>query len=284
MAHELHKLASTIWNKPHLISPDAFNVILDYIDARNRGINLMLPTSDPDNDMGQDTDDDDDLGVAVINIDGSLTYKPVVTMCGEVGTSYESLREDVEEALEAGYSTIVLNVSSGGGESSHCFETAEDIRAMCDQADANLIAYVDTHAYSAAYALIVIADEVIVNPSASVGSIGAVVALMDTSKAMEQQGLKRIFISAGDQKVPFDDDGSFKQDFLDKIQQEVNVLNSQFIDFVSKYSHIDAKVIRDFQAGVFNAQDAVANGLANKIMTNKEFATYIASLQGASNA
>ena len=152
---------------------------------------------------------------------------------------------------------------------------------MCDDANVKLVAYVDTVGCSAAYALSVIADTVIVNPSASVGSIGCVVCLLDDSKAMEQEGYKRVFISAGDQKVPYDDTGAFKQEFLDEIQEEVDELNDEFIAFVSKYSGLDMKVIRDMQAGVFNAQEAITNGLANQIMTNRQFAAYIANIQGA---
>lgn len=279
--HSLLRLASKIYNVPHLILPASFNIVLDYLDSRNTGVSLMIPLDNSDPDEAEPTMDS---GLAIISVEGSLSYKPVMTICGEVGTSYQSLQDDVEEAIEAGCTTIVLDMASGGGEASHVFQTAENIRSMCDDAGVKLIAYADVMACSAAYALSVIADEVIVNPSSCVGSIGCVVALMDTSKAMEQAGLKRIFIVSGEAKVPFAEDGSFKQDFLDEIQKDVNELNDEFAAFVSKYSGLDVDTIKGFQAKTFNAQEALDAGLANKVMTNKEFAQYIATLhQGVIN-
>jgi ClpP class serine protease len=282
--HSLLRLASKIHNVPHLITPQAFNVVLDYLDTRNGGIKMMMPETQPDNDQ-EDSSEDGVDGLKVINIDGSLTYMPLMTMCGEVGTSYSSLSDQVEDAIEQGCTTILFNVTSGGGEASHVFQCAEDIRNMCDEAGVKLIAYADTMACSAAYALSVIADTVIVNPSAIVGSIGCVVALLDTSKAMEQAGLKRIFVTSGDAKVPYDETGAFKQDFLDSIQKDVDSLNMEFSEFVSKYTGIEAEVIRGMQANTFTAQEAVNNGLANQVMTNKQFAAWVAGIhQGASYA
>jgi ClpP class serine protease len=286
--HSLLRLASKIHNVPHLITPQAFNVVLDYLDTRNGGIKMMMPETQPDNDQedsSEDSSEDGVDGLKVINIDGSLTYMPLMTMCGEVGTSYSSLSDQVEDAIEQGCTTILFNVTSGGGEASHVFQCAEDIRNMCDEAGVKLIAYADTMACSAAYALSVIADTVIVNPSAIVGSIGCVVALLDTSKAMEQAGLKRIFVTSGDAKVPYDETGAFKQDFLDSIQKDVDSLNMEFSEFVSKYTGIEAEVIRGMQANTFTAQEAVNNGLANQVMTNKQFAAWVAGIhQGASYA
>lgn len=283
--HSLLRLASKIHNTPHLITAESFNVVLDYLDSRNNAVKLMMPENDND-DKEDDSDEVYDNGVVCICIDGSLTYKPIMTMCGEVGTSYVSLVDKVEDAIESGAKTIVFDVNSGGGEASHVFQTATDIRQMCDDNNVKLIAYADTMACSAAYALSVIADTVIMNPSATVGSIGCVVALLDTSKAMEAAGLKRIFISSGDAKVPYNEAGEFKQEFLDEIQVDVDALNIEFSEFVSKYSGIDAKLIRGFEAKTFNANEALEAGLVNKVMTNREFVQYVTDLteQGASNA
>jgi len=283
MSHQLFRLSQSIWNKPHLITQESFNVVLDYLAARNSGL-LSYKLSEPgvaqENLLSDNDGDEDniDSSLAVISIDGSLTYKPVMTMCGEAGTSYANLEDSVEDAIEAGCQTMVLNVSSGGGEASHVFETATNIRQMCDDNNVKLVAYIDTLGCSAAYALSVIADTVIANPSATVGSIGCVLCLTDTSKAEADMGVKRIFITSGTDKVPYAADGSFKQSFLDDMQSQVDTLNTEFTEFVSEYSGLSTEVIRSFQASSFNAQDALDKGLVNNIMTNKQFAAYIADL------
>jgi ClpP class serine protease len=279
IAHSLFRLYESIHNKPHLITPSAFSVILDYLESRNDvGVVKAYDEYEDDPYTRQPKEKPYADGLGVLKVDGSLTYKPVMTLCGAAGTSYQSLVDQVEEMAEAGVKTIVMEVSSGGGEASHVFETANEIRAICDDSNIQLIGYADTLAASAAYALISICDEVVANPSASLGSIGCVVALLDTSKAMEQAGFKRIFITSGKSKVPFAEDGSFKQEFLDELQAEVDRLNMEFAEHVSKYTGLDIKTITSFEAKVFNAEEAVKRGLANKVMTNREFATYVASL------
>lgn len=279
MKHSLLRLSQSIFNVPHLITPQAFNVVLDYLDARNSGKQLMVPM-DTISEPEEDNDPTD--GLFVLSIDGSLTYKPLMTMCGEVGTSYQSLTDQVEEAIENGATTIVMNVTSGGGEASHLFETSSAIRQMCTDANVKLLAYADTMACSAAYGLSVIADVLVVNPSAIVGSIGCVVCLLDDSVAMDNAGLKRVFITSGDSKVPYDSDGKFKSDFLESVQEDVDALNDQFASFVSQYTGIDTETIKGFQAQTYNAQEAVELGLATSVMTNKEFAAYAVSVhQGA---
>jgi protease-4 len=288
MAHNLYRLSQRVFNVPHLIEPRSFQIIADYFRHRNQP---SFSIFDPDNDGDDDSDNDNDLDdfifnkspVQVLNVDGSLTYKPVEAMCGEVGTSYQELVEQVQTMADNGAKYIVMNVSSGGGEASHMFETADAIRTICDNNDIKLIGYADEMACSAAYGLICVCDVVIANPSAELGSIGVLIALWDSSKALEMEGYKRIFVTSGEDKVPFAADGSFKQSFLDDLQTEVDELMTQFAAHVSKYTGLSIDAIYGFQAKVFNAKNAVENGLANAIMTTQEFSTWLAQITKENN-
>lgn len=275
--HSLFRLATKVYNTPHLITPDSLSVVLEYFEKRNSS-EFRFDISE---DRYEESDDEAKPyanGLGVLTVDGSLTYKPVMTMCGEVGTSYQSLVRQTEEMAAAGVKTIVMEVTSGGGEASHVFQAAEEIRTICDENGIELLGYADTMAASAAYALISICDVVVANPSASLGSIGCVVALLDTSKAMDQAGLKRIFVTSGKSKVPFAEDGSFKASFLEELQTEVDRLNAEFADHVSKYTGLAVGDIMDMEAKVFNAQEALSRGLCNAVMTNKEFMRFVADI------
>lgn len=277
-SHSLTRLSSKVYNTPHLITPQAFNVILDYLDKRNAvGIEPFTAEasviSAPVNAARKET-------LGYISVDGSLTYRPVMTLCGEAGTSYQSLVEQTQELADAGVKRIVMEINSGGGEASHVFQAANDIRAICDDNGIELIGYADTLACSAAYALGCVCDQLIANPSADIGSIGCVVALLDTSKAMSNAGLKRIFVTSGANKVPFDADGSFKEAFLEEIQADVDRLNDEFAAHVSQYTGLSVDTIKGFEAGVYHAQAALERGLVNAVMTNKEFGQFIAQLEG----
>ena len=150
---------------------------------------------------------------------------------------------------------------------------------MCDDAGVYVHAYVDECAASAAYAWACAADEVICHPMGEVGSIGVLVCLTDYSKAMEQQGIKEIYIFAGDNKVPYAEDGSFKQSFLDDLQTKVDMLYEEFTGHVSKYTGLYTEAVKNTKASMFVAKEALSLGLINKIMNYEEFTNYVASLQ-----
>lgn len=276
MSHALQRLAASIHNRPHLVTASSLELVLDYLDKRNFG-EIVLASED-DN---YEEDDDEAMvedGLGVLNVTGTLTYRPVMTMCGEVGTSYTRLVSSMEELAKAGARTVVMHVDSGGGEAAHCFEAAQQIREVADSHGITMVGYADTCACSAAYGLLSVCDYVVANPSSDVGSIGVLVALMDTSKAYEQAGLKRVFITAGGSKVPFADDGSFRQEFLEEIQERVDTLWDEFAEHVSTYRGLSVEAIKALDAKVFTASKAKANGLVDEVLTNNEFAAFVAKV------
>lgn len=279
-----------IYSQPHLITQESFNAISKYLQARNQG---RLDIMDLDDFEGDDQEDDDEgednydpeLKIGVIKVCGSLTNKPVMTMCGEVGASYESILDQAEELINYGATDIILQVDSGGGEAFNCFAAANQFREMMDEAGIKVTAYVDGMACSAAYAWTCVADEVIAHPDADVGSIGVLIALMNNSEQLKKEGIVRSFISAGEDKVPFDDDGSFKESFLADLQYKVDYLYGNFVNHVAKYTGMSPEDIRKTQAKVFMAQDALKIGLINQIMTEQEFTSYMVNnKKGASDA
>src|SRR4051812_24877013 len=110
--HALMRLAARVYNTPHLITPSAFNVVLDYFERRNAKdfrldyMDDLQSADEPDESEAQYAN-----GMGVLRVDGSLTYKPVYGLCGEVGTSFQSLVDQVEEMAEAGVTTIVMEVT-----------------------------------------------------------------------------------------------------------------------------------------------------------------------------
>ena len=275
MAHHLFRLTQKLYGVPHLIERNSFNHITSYLASRNS--KMFAPVSEESSiDADACTEDPEIIGgIAVIEIEGTLTNKDTgfEALCG--GCSYESITEAVESALEDGVTTIVLSINSGGGEAYGVFLAAEEIRKMCDDAGTKLIGYVDGNCASAAYALGCVCDELIANPYAEVGSIGVLIALMDSSKHLEQEGYKPVFVSAGAQKIPFADDGSFKQEFLDDLQVKVDSLYESFVSHVSKHTGLPSEVIKATEAKTFLANDALSIGLINKIMSNTAFVEYV---------
>ena len=130
-----------------------------------------------------------------------------------------------------------------------------------------IITYVDGTMASAAYALGCIGDEIIMNPDAQAGSIGVVIALHDEHLKEEMEGEKTIYIYAGESKVPFAEDGSFKQEFLDDLQADVNYTYGKFTSHVAEMRGLTEEAVIATQAKVFKTPDAISLGLADKEMT-----------------
>lgn len=277
MAHSLLRLKEKICNTPHLMHPASFEIVIQYLNERNSE-DFKLDTAVEDNSESNSRYSfNKDIGVAVLNIDGPLSYKPVTMMgfdCG--GASYQQIKEDFTYLVDSGAKTIAFSVSSGGGEAFQMMPTANYMRKLATENDVRVITYVDGLSASAAYGLSVIADELIMAPSSEVGSVGVLVRLMNDSKALEKEGYERTFISAGDDKIPFDADGSFRKEFLEDIQGKVDTLYEEFTGFVAEHRNLSVEAVKSTQARTFLPKEAIELGLADRVMTLEEFYTHLA--------
>lgn len=282
--HSLFRLTRSLYNTPHLADRKTFDSVISYLDSRNSAGLSLFPEKDED-DHHMPSMMDPMHGIGVITIQGPLTYRTTgwEAACG--GFSYEMLLEQTSEMIEHGCKTIVLDVDSGGGEAYGCFESVSELRKMCDEADVKLYGYIDGMACSAAYAIICACDEVHINPFGEAGSIGVLICLYNDSKHLEQEGFKRIFITDGSEKVPFDSDGEFKDSFLADLQEKVTKLGDAFREHVSMHTGLSVEDVKNTNAKVFCAEDAQAIGLVNKITTRSDFVEYVVEKhKGASNA
>lgn len=284
MTRKLLRLTEELYSQPHLISQDAFKAISIYLTKRNEeGVTVTEElASDSSSKERRDPilDQYDPITqVGILYIHGALTYKPVYGLCGATGVSYESLLRDTVKLADLGAKTIIMDCASGGGEGYGAFECAKDLRSICDEANIKLIAYNDGCIASACYALACVADEIITNPSASTGSIGVLIALYNDSKYLEKEGYTRTFVTAGKSKIPFAEDGSFKEDFLADLQYKVDAMYQEFCEHVSQNMvKLSVEDVKKTEAKMFLAKDALKLGLVDKIMTRAEFAKYMADM------
>lgn len=281
--------AAEVHNQPQLIHPTYLSDICAYIERRNNGYIWNVDLEHKAEKLSESLCFDEkeggsrcyssENGIAIINIDGALTYKPTFwsAMCG--GISYLDLQEAADQlAADPSIHTVVQVVDSGGGSAYSCFQTSKYFKTTLKDSNKRIITYVDGMMASAAYALGCNADEVIMNPDAQAGSIGVVVHLEDESEKKKMEGEKDIWIYAGDSKVPYAEDGTFKKEFLDDLQKGVNDTYEKFVSHVAEMRSLDSKIIINTQAKVFRTEEAIALGLADKSMTRSEFAEYLADI------
>jgi ClpP class serine protease len=250
---------------------------MSYLDTRNDG-NVEINARSGEDESGHSRIlYNEDTQTAVMHIEGPLTYRPVTFMgfdCG--GTNYTDLKQDVETAIDMGAKTIAWMVDSGGGEAHQMSDSAKYIRKLLDESGVRLLAYVDGRSASAAYGLTAIADEIIASRDSELGSIGVLVQLINDSQAMKKEGYERTFITAGDDKIPFAEDGSWREGFLADLQKKVDITYKDFTEHVADHRGISVETVKSTQARMFFATDAIGLGLADKVMTPEEFYTYLA--------
>lgn len=277
--HSLVRLKSSLVNTPHLIEPNSFNSILEYVNKRIEGNaeivqKEMITEGDEYGDYSSRYFDD--TKTAVMHIEGSLTYKPTgwEAYCG--GTSYQLLKEQMEYFVSQGAKTVLMVGDSGGGEAMGMISSAAYMRKLADENGIKIIAYVDGLACSACYGLVCIADEIVASPDSTIGSVGVLIQLQNISKALEKAGVERTFITAGAQKVPFENDGSWREGFLERLQESVDDLYEDFTSHVANHRGISQETVKATEADVFSTKESLDISFIDKVMTPEEFTDYLA--------
>ncbi len=282
-------IGAMVFNRPQLIALDQLQPIINYLSAPDRATTLQLNKSEEEapkltladfsskemydryrlSDMGINPD----TMVGTLDISGSLMYRKgsMGANCREL-TSYEGLKLQTQAMINEGVESIVMMVDSGGGMAYGMFAAADHIKKITKEAGVKTTAYVDGVSYSAAYGLSVLADEIVVNPQASVGSVGVVVALYNDSKMLEKAGVTRQFVYAGENKIPFDNKtGEFSDKFVEELQKSVDKTYTSFTRHISANRGISEQAVIDTQASVFDAEEALDLGLVDKIMSLEDF-------------
>ncbi|MGB1215406.1 MAG: S49 family peptidase [Pikeienuella sp.] len=170
---------------------------------------------------------------------------------------------------------IVLNMDSPGGQVDLVPETVQMIREA-QRPDRPIVAVANTMACSAAYWLACGADEIVVSPSACVGSIGVYSLHQDVSARLVEEGIAPTFIYEGPRKVEGNPFEPLDAVALRAMQEDVRHYYEMFTTDVAAARGVDVSVVRadpeedgpSFGGGrSYNAERAVALGLADRVET-----------------
>jgi len=272
------RAASLIFDTPLLLGRTQGLLIGEYLAARIQGLDAPAPQGNQF--QGEKAVEGEGKNrrwkgyskigsIARINLMGELVNRGAWMGSHSGMTSYEGFSEQLSKALgDDKIEQIILDVNSPGGQASGMIETSRRIRA------ASIIkpvtAVVNSMAASAAYGLISGATQIVATESSELGSIGVLLVHFDRSKAMEERGVKATIIHAGDRKVDGHPFGPLEGDALAALESRVGKIMDQFVGLISEHRGVDAQSIRDLQAGILTADEAVGAGLADRIATFDE--------------
>ncbi|APO53466.1 S49 family peptidase [Bradyrhizobium diazoefficiens] len=203
--------------------------------------------------------------IALIQLSGPLTPRG-----SWYGSSLSGFAASVTRAADdPDIAGIISDIDSPGGTVSG---TPEAAAAMAYAASKKpCVACVNTLAASAAYWIASQASEIVMTPSADVGSIGAMIMHVDYGKALEEAGIGVTIIRSEQSPLkneahPF---GPLSDDARAFLQKRANDAGADFIKAVASGRKVtQAKVREDFGQGrVFGAREAMARGMADRVAT-----------------
>jgi signal peptide peptidase SppA len=225
--------------------------------------------------------------VAVIPIYGVIEQHSdlMMEMFGD-GTSVDGLRETLRVALaDPEVAAVVFDIDSPGGTVAGVTELATEIRAARGGAKP-IVAVANAFTASAAYWLASQADEMVVSPSAQIGSIGVYAMHQDMSGQLAQDGIAVTLISAGPHKT----EGNMFEPLSDEaradIQERVDASYQTFVADVAAGRRVSVEQVEsDFGGGrMLTAKKAVIAGMADRVETLGQTITRLGRASGRRQA
>ena len=243
-------------------------------------LELARMRSEPD-DSGAEarlqTDDDPDseldpsfqhTGIAIVPIQGVITKHSA--MVNEIsqpqGTSCDQIKRELRAAAQSdSIKAVLLDVYSPGGSVDGIADVARYIHRMKKP----VIAHINDCGCSGAYWLACQANEIYVDETAVVGSIGVYSVLADDSQRVREQELTKVhLIRAGQFKGVGTSGVEINDEELEETQARVDAIYEVFIKHVALGLNISINQARELGDGrVYVGKQAVEAGLADFVGT-----------------
>jgi len=200
-------------------------------------------------------------GLGTISIQGMLT-NGVPAIYEKVGivTSYDSIKDEIEDLLEQGAQAINFVINSGGGSVNGAIELSRYIASLNIPTAATVISC----ACSAAYMLASATNRIVISETAQIGNIGTIINWYDFTQYFQRMGIepKAITNEGATLKSTFHLEPNAEQ--LAFLQESANQHGETFQAFVSERRPDLNKEV--FRAGWYSGQRAIDLGLADEII------------------
>lgn len=204
-------------------------------------------------------------GIAVIHIDGGLSYRTDLWTAWFGMDTYNSIEAAFDECLgNPKVKGIVFDINSPGGEVSGCADLAEKIYKARGSKEFGIVARTGGLMCSAAYWLGSACEKVYAASNGTLGSIGVLCAYNKS----DDESVNVIVSDLSPNKAPTPDN----DEGLKLIKQELNDLAEVFIKAVAEHRHTTEGDVRENfgKGGVFIGQKAVDANLADGVLSLEE--------------
>lgn len=207
------------------------------------------------------------------SLSASVPHLAVVDVQGEIGASADSVNSrDVIEALDQAFESstsqaIALNINSPGGspvQSDEIWQEIKRLRAI--HKDKKVYAVIGDMGASGAYYIASAADEIYVNPSSLVGSIGVIMPNYGVTELARKIGVEDRTMTSGSHKAILSPTQAINPAEKAHVQAVLDDVHQHFIDAVKQGRGKRLKQeTPDLFSGLFWTGDqAIKLGLADK--------------------
>lgn len=206
--------------------------------------------------------------VAILPLFGSIfpranlmTEMSGATSAERFGAQFDALVNDPDVGA------IILDVNSPGGQVNGVAEAAN--RIFEARGKKPVVAVANHLMASAAYWIGSAADEIVVTPSADIGSIGVFSVHQDVSKALENDGVKVSIIKEGKYKTEGNPYEPLADEARAAIQERVKESYDAFVEAVARHRGVAPDDVRNGygEGRVVGSQRAIRLGMADRIET-----------------
>jgi signal peptide peptidase SppA len=196
---------------------------------------------------------------------------PVIRLSGTIGAGTRSLNDEtlaplIDKAFRMKPVAVALVVNSPGGSAVQSSLIAARIRRLADEKKVPVHAFVEDVAASGGYWLACAGDDIWVDQSSIVGSIGVIFASFGFPELMSRQGVERRVVTAGKSKSLADPFLPQKPEDVERLKALQTPIHQAFIEHVksSRGGRMDQNADL-FNADVWVGSQAVALGLVDGI-------------------
>jgi len=262
--HNYLRVLSRIANAPLFLSEDKLNIL---------STNVIIPLLTSGKALeGQATPTNKEINVnnpklAIIEVFDSLVGKGGA---GESGfTSYEGIDKKVKAAIASGVSKIGFYIDSPGGEVGGLFALTDFISNLPSVYGIETFAFTDGSANSAAYAIASATQTIYATSTASLGSIGVIMSLVDVTKMDEKLGATYTILRSKKEKAVYNPHEAVTAEVVNKYTAILDELDTIFNEnVVANRNVLSINDIKNMQGNSYLASKAVELKLADKVVAN----------------
>ncbi|QRO34134.1 S49 family peptidase [Chromobacterium violaceum] len=258
------QLFGQLYNTPLMLLPDKADELHSVMSAVLFGGGIRAAQGDDNSPRQQRPYRIVGNGVALIPVMGPMVQRGgwIDAMCGIA--SYDQVASLVAAAMADGdVRAVLLEVDSPGGSVAGLFTLVDRLQAWGEQKP--IWTYANEAAFSAAYAVASATEKIYLPSTAMVGSIGVIAMHVDQSKRDLAQGYSYTPIFAGAKKAAGNSHAPLDDATRADMQREIDRLYGKFADHVAAGRSLDRQAVAATEAGLLNADDAVAGGFADGI-------------------